>query len=72
MSEDQPTTSGTTILVLMAAMTAILTGLIAGFCVLGAWWLLPLIMLALLASACGVVGYFFYVMGDDDGELLPH
>ncbi len=73
MSEDQQTdASGTTIMVLMAAMTVVLTALIAGFCVVGAWWMLPLIVLALLASACGVVAYFFHVMGDDEGELLPH
>ena len=72
MTEDRPSASGTTILVIMAAMTAIVTALIAGYCVLEAWWLLPVVMLALLASAVGVVGYFFHVMSDDDGELAPH
>ena len=70
MTENQ--TSGTTILALMAVMTVVLTALIAGYCVLEAWWLLPLIMLTLLASAIGVVGYFFHVMADDDTELAPH
>jgi hypothetical protein len=65
MTEDQPAASGTTILVTMAIATAVLTGLIAGFCVLEAWWLLPLIMLTLLGSAGAVVAYFFHVMGDD-------
>jgi Flp pilus assembly protein TadB len=72
MPQDQPAASGTTILVTMAIATAVLTGLIAGFCVLEAWWLLPLIMVALLASACGVVAYFFHVMRDDEAELAGH
>jgi hypothetical protein len=65
MTEDQTSASGTTILVAMALATAVLTGLIAGFCVLEAWWLLPIIMLTLLGSAVAVVAYFFHVMGDD-------
>ena len=65
MNEELPAASGTTILVTMAVATAVLTGLIAGFCVLEAWWLLPLSMLTLLGSAGAVVAYFFHVMGDD-------
>jgi hypothetical protein len=64
MTEDQ-NASGTTILVAMAVATAVLTGLIAGFCVLEAWWLLPLIMLTLVGTAAAVVAYFFHVMSDD-------
>jgi hypothetical protein len=65
MTEDQPAASGTTILVAMSVATAVLTGLIAGFCVLEAWWLLPLIMLTLVGTAAAVVACFFHVMDDD-------
>ena len=72
MLEDQQAASGTTILVTMAVATAVLTALIAGFCVLQAWWLLPLIVVALLGSACAVVAYFSLGMGDADAELAGH
>jgi hypothetical protein len=72
MSPDQPTASGTSILVVMSVATVVLTAAIAGFCALEVWWLLPVIVLSLLATAGGVVAYLFHVMGDDDGEFAGH
>jgi hypothetical protein len=72
MSADQPTASGTSVLVVMSVATVVLTAAIAGFCALEAWWLLPVIVLSLLATAGGAVAYMFRVMGDDDGELAAH
>jgi hypothetical protein len=72
MTEDHPAASGTSILVVMSLATVVLTAAIAGFCAVGAWWLLPVVVLSLLATACGVVAYLFHVMGDDDTELTAH
>jgi hypothetical protein len=57
-------------LVVMSVATVILTAAIAGFCALQAWWLLPMIVVCLLAAACGIVAFLFRVMGDE-GELTP-
>jgi hypothetical protein len=56
----------------MSIATVVLTAAIAGFCALEAWWLLPVIVLSLIATAGGVVAYLFHVMGDDEGELAGH
>ena len=60
--------SGTSMLVLMSLATVVLTAAIAGFCALGAWWLLPVIIASLLASAGAIVAFLFHVM--DDGDHL--
>lgn len=70
MTDDRPAASGTAILVLMSVATVVLTAAIATFCALETWWLLPVIVLSLLATAGGVVAYLFHVM-DDDGDELP-
>ncbi len=72
MPEDQPTASGTSILIVMSVATVVLTAAIAGFCALEVWWLLPVIVLSLLVTTAGVVAYLFHVMADDEGELAGH
>jgi fatty acid desaturase len=64
-------TSGTTILATMSIATALCTALIAGFCVLGAWWLLPVVIVALLGVTGGIVAFLVHAMGEEDGELTP-
>jgi uncharacterized membrane protein len=63
--------SGTTILATMAVATALCTALIAGFCAIGAWWLLPVVVAALLLAAGGIVAFLMHAMGDEEGELTP-
>jgi hypothetical protein len=48
----------------MAVATVLLTLLIAGFCVVASWWLLPLLMTALLGTTCAIVALLIRVMGD--------
>ena len=57
-------TSGNALLTIMALATVLLTLLIAGFCVIGSWWLLPLLMLALLGTTSAIVALLIRVMGD--------
>ena len=55
---------GNALLTTMAVATVLLTLLIAGFCVVASWWLLPLIMVALLGTTCAIVALLIRVMGD--------
>jgi mannose/fructose/N-acetylgalactosamine-specific phosphotransferase system component IIC len=56
--------SGNALLTTMAVATVLLTLLIAGFCVVASWWLLPLLMIALLGTTCAIVALLVSVMGD--------
>jgi hypothetical protein len=60
--------NGTLMLVVIAAATVVLTAVIAGFCVLGSWTLLPVMMLTLLVTAGAIVALLVGVMGDDGPE----
>lgn len=57
-------TSGNSLLAVMAIATVLLTVLIAGFCVVGSWWLLPVLMLTLLGTTSAIVALLIRVMGD--------
>ena len=56
--------SGNALLTTMAVATVLLTLLIAGFCVVASWGLLPLLMVALLGTTCAIVALLIRVMGD--------
>ena len=57
--------NGTLMLVVIATATVILTAVIAGFCVLGSWALLPVIMGTLLATTVGIVALLAHVIGPE-------
>jgi len=63
--------SGNRLLALMTVATVVCTALIAGFCVLGSWWLLPAVMATILLTAIGVTAALVKVMGDEGGDALP-
>ena len=60
--------NGTLMLLVIAAATVVLTAVIAGFCVLGSWTLLPVMMLTLLVTAGAIVALLVAVRGDDEPE----
>ena len=70
---DAPDTQdGTLMLGAIAGATVLLTATIAGFCVLGSWTLLPVMMAVLLVAAAAVVALLVAVMRDDDETAAGH
>lgn len=63
---DQSGINGTSLLVMITVATLVCTALIAGYCVLGAWWLLPLVVVAILGVTAAMVAVLMHIM-DDDG-----
>jgi hypothetical protein len=67
---EAPSRGGDGLVTLMAAAVILATAAIAGFCVLGSWWLLPVVLLCIIVLAIGVTGALIHVI--DQGEFpLP-
>jgi hypothetical protein len=55
---------------LMAGAVVLATAAIAGFCVLGTWWLLPVVLICIIVLAIGVTAALVHLI--DQGEFpLP-
>lgn len=63
---DPPARGGDALLGVMAFAVIAGTAAIAGFCVIGSWWLLPVAMLALIGLAIGVAVALVQLMNEHD------
>jgi hypothetical protein len=62
-----PSRGGDGLATMMAAAAILATGAIAGFCVLGSWWLLPVVLLWIIVLAIGVAAALVHLI--DHGEF---
>ena len=63
---DPPARGGDALLALMAFAVIGGTAAIAGFCVLGSWWLLPVAMLTLIGLGIAVAYSLVHLMDQND------
>ena len=62
---------GDSLLAVMAFGVLVGCAAIAGLGVIGAWWLLPVAIVTLIALAVGVAYALMHVLNDEDGSMPP-
>jgi hypothetical protein len=64
---EPPSRGGDALLALMSGATIVATAGIAGFCVIASWWLLPVVLFAIIGMAVVVTAALARLMSE--GEL---